>query len=114
MLLVNKLTKKDFVVDYSKVILILHGSLCAFIVYTCMYAVRKPYTVSSYDGLKQFGISYKVVLVTAQVLGYMLSKFIGIKFISEVKHKSRPLLIIFLISVGWLSLFFFRNSTHTV
>jgi len=52
-----------------------------------MYAVRKPYTASSFEGLQQFGISYKVVLVTSQVIGYMLSKFIGIKVISEVQPK---------------------------
>jgi MFS family permease len=87
--------------------LILHASLSAFIVYTCMYAVRKPYTASSFEGLQQFGISYKVVLVTSQVIGYMLSKFIGIKVISEVQPNSRPKYIIGLILIGWLALLFF-------
>lgn len=87
--------------------MVLHGSLCAFIVYTCMYTVRKPYTVSSFQDLEQFGVSYKIVLVTAQVFGYMLSKFIGIKLVSGVAPARRPLLIILLISIGWLSLLFF-------
>jgi MFS family permease len=86
---------------------IIYASLTAFIVYTCMYGVRKPYTVSTYEGLEQFGISYKVILVSAQVFGYMLSKFIGIRFIAEVKPSSRPKYIIGLILLGWLSLFFF-------
>lgn len=92
---------------YPGLLLVLHASLSAFIVYSCMYGVRKPYTVSSFSGLYQFGISYKVVLVSAQVFGYMLSKFIGIRFIAQVQSSVRPRYIILLILIGWLSLFFF-------
>jgi MFS family permease len=104
---VNRIKRFNGADFYSKSFLILHASLSAFIVYTCMYAVRKPYTASSFEGLEQFGISYKVVLVTSQVIGYMLSKFIGIKVISEVQPNSRPKYIIGLIVIGWLALLFF-------
>lgn len=93
--------------NWPQVFFILYASLTAFIVYTCMYGVRKPYTVSTYEGLEQFGFSYKVILVSSQVFGYMLSKFIGIRFIAEVKPHSRPSFIISLILLGWLALFFF-------
>jgi len=99
------LTRKK--INWSQVFFILYASLTAFIVYTCMYGVRKPYTVSTYEGLEQFGISYKVVLVSSQVFGYMLSKFIGIRFIAEVNPNSRPSFIIGLILIGWIALFFF-------
>ncbi len=56
-------------------VFVLYVSLSSFVVYACMYGFRKPFTAASYDGIHFFGISYKVVLVIAQVLGYMLSKF---------------------------------------
>jgi hypothetical protein len=54
-----------------------------------------------------FGISYKVWLVTFQVLGYALSKFIGIKIISELKAASRSSGILIMVSIAGLSWFFF-------
>lgn len=85
-------------------LLVSYMAFSAFMVYTAMYGMRKPYTASSYDGLEQFGISYKVVLVTAQVLGYMLSKFIGIKVIAEMKAHHRPFFILLLVTTGWITL----------
>lgn len=79
----------------------------AFMVYTSMYGIRKPYTAGAYTGITQFGISYKVVLVTAQVIGYMISKFIGIRFIAEIDRTKRKQYILKLIGAGWLSLFLF-------
>ena len=50
-----------------------------------MYAFRKPFTAGSYVEPSSFGgVGYKSILVTAQVLGYTLSKFIGIKVVAEV------------------------------
>lgn len=102
-----KLARKN---NWPQVFFILYASLTAFIVYSCMYGVRKPYTVSTYEGLEQFGFSYKAVLVSSQVFGYMLSKFIGIRFIAEVKSHNRPWFIIGLILLGWVALFFCYSS----
>ncbi|MFO0000951.1 MAG: DUF5690 family protein, partial [bacterium] len=47
-----------------------------------MYAYRKPFSVAVYAGqVDVLGVllDAKVVLLTAQVLGYALSKFMGIK-----------------------------------
>src|SRR6478736_6606770 len=52
--------------------------VAAFGTYFCMYAFRKPFTAASYLDSKVWNIDEKTVLITAQVLGYMLSKFIGI------------------------------------
>ena len=79
----------------------------AFMVYTSMYGIRKPYTAASFSAFTQFGISYKVVLVTAQVVGYMVSKFIGIQFIAELDRTKRKKYILVLIGIGWLSLLLF-------
>lgn len=45
-------------------------SFSAFTIYSCMYGFRKPYTVATYTNTYFLGISYKVCLVVAQVLGY--------------------------------------------
>src|SRR5262245_44787871 len=61
----------------------------AFGSYFCMYGFRKPFTAAVYEEITLWGLGYKSVLVTAQVLGYMLSKFIGIRVISEMRPARR-------------------------
>jgi len=65
----------------SPVFLLFIVSFAAFVVYTGMYGFRKPFTVGLYANWNFLGISYKVCLVIAQVLGYMCSKFYGIRFV---------------------------------
>jgi len=72
-----------------------------------MYGFRKPYTVGLYDHQTFMGISYKVCLVIAQVLGYMCSKFFGIKFISSMNPSYRVKYILIAILISWISLLFF-------
>jgi hypothetical protein len=88
-------------------VFVLYVSLSSFVVYACMYGFRKPFTAASYDGIRFFGISYKVVLVIAQVLGYMLSKFYGIRFIAGMDPAKRAGFIIKLILTAWISLLLF-------
>ncbi len=86
---------------------ILYVSLSSFVVYACMYGFRKPFTAASFEGITLFHISYKVVLVIAQVLGYMLSKFYGIRFIAGMDPAKRAGFIIKLILTSWISLLLF-------
>ncbi|HYI78858.1 MAG TPA: DUF5690 family protein, partial [Chryseolinea sp.] len=79
----------------------------AFCLYTCIYAFRKTFSVATFDGLAYAGISYKVWLVMFQVVGYALSKFIGIRVISELKASSRAFGIILMILIAGISWFFF-------
>lgn len=65
------------------------AAFAAFGVYFCMYAFRKPFTIATFEGISYWGIDYKVLLIIAQVMGYFLSKFIGIKIVSELKEKDR-------------------------
>ena len=60
--------------------------LAAFGTYFCMYAFRKPFTAAGYQDVVFLGMGFKTVLVTAQVLGYTVSKFLGIKFVAEVSR----------------------------
>ena len=83
----------------------LYASIVAFCLYTCVYAFRKTFAVATFDGIQFAGMSYKVWLVTFQVVGYALSKFIGIKVVAELKAHSRMLGIFFLVliaGVAWL------------
>jgi MFS family permease len=81
--------------------------LAAFGAYFCMYAFRKPFNAGTYSGMELSGIDYKSVLIISQAIGYMLSKFIGIKIISELKAVSRNKLIIALILVAEAALLLF-------
>lgn len=85
-----------------------YASLICFLTYASVYAFRKPFTVGSFsDGPTIFGLAFKDALVISQVLGYMFSKFYGIKFIAELKHVGRGKSILFLVCISWLSLFLF-------
>ena len=63
--------------------------LAAFGTYFCMYAFRKPFTAAQFTDVTVYGLTFKSVLVTSQVIGYSISKFIGIKVISEMKASRR-------------------------
>jgi hypothetical protein len=91
----------------SPVVFVAYVSVCAFVVYSCMYGFRKPFTVGVYNHVLFMGISYKVCLVIAQVLGYMLSKFYGIKFISGMKPERRSAYILICIGSAWITLLLF-------
>ncbi len=84
----------------------------AFITYCSMYAFRKPFTAGMYEGLSLWNIDYKIVLITTQVLGYMLSKFIGIKWVSEMAPNKRISSILILIGIAWASLLLFAVVPH--
>ncbi len=96
----------------SKYFFIAWCMIAAFGTYFCMYAYRKPFTAGTYIGLEWLGMDYKTVLIIAQVFGYMLSKFIGIKVISELKAASRQSLIIGLILFAEVSLILFGLVPH--
>ncbi len=89
------------------------GYLCvwaigaAFCTYFCMYAFRKPFTAGEFTGMSLGGVEYKTVLVVSQVLGYTLSKFIGIKVVSEISAERRAIAIAGLIGVAELALVVF-------
>ena len=84
----------------------LFAGAAAFSTYFAMYAFRKPFTAATFEDVAgwDFALDYKVALVIAQVLGYALSKVIGIKVISEMDHSRRALAIVGLIGLSWLAL----------
>jgi len=74
----------------------------AFMTYFSMYAFRKPLAAASYDGMDtlNLGVDFKIAILSAQVLGYACSKFLGIKFVSEAKAHQRAIAIVGLITVA--------------
>ena len=83
------------------------ASIAAFGAYFCMYAFRKPFAVATFEDLSVLGIDYKIVLIITQVLGYMLSKFIGIKVISELEPRQRLAYLLGLIGISEVALILF-------
>jgi hypothetical protein len=80
-------------------VLSLWCGLSAFGAYACMYAFRKPFTAATFSAAA-FPAGFKVWLVLAQVLGYTVSKFIGIKFIAEVTPQRRAIALLSLIGMA--------------
>ena len=80
------------------------AALSAFSVYFCMYAFRKPFTAGTFDGQEAFGLDLKTVLVLSQLCGYMLSKFIGVKVVSEMPRSRRAISLVLLVGVAELAL----------
>lgn len=85
----------------------IYAMAASFITYFSMYSFRKPFTAGVYEGLSLWGIDYKILAVTTQIIGYTLSKFVGIKLVSELKASTRILSLFVLIGIAWLALFFF-------
>lgn len=73
----------------SDALLILWAGGAALLSYSLVYALRKPYTAASFEGLIFMGSDYKVAVTTIQILGYVIAKFFGIKIISELKKENR-------------------------
>lgn len=75
--------------------------------YALVYALRKPFTAATFDGLDFMGMDYKTATSIIQIAGYVLSKFMGIKWISELRREDRVRFIIASVSVAELSLLAF-------
>jgi hypothetical protein len=81
--------------------------VAAFGAYFCMYGFRKPFTAASFSRATVWGLEEKTVLVTAQVLGYTLSKWIGIRVIAEMPPSHRAGGILVLIGAAEVALLMF-------
>jgi len=87
----------------------LYGGLAAFVAYSAMYAYRKPFTAAEYLHIPNwpFAIDYKLALVIAQLLGYALSKFLGIRVIAEFRPQHRAGGIVLLVGLSEAALIVF-------
>lgn len=94
----------------SPVVFVLIAGLVAFAAYGCVYAFRKPFTAASFPGLEVWGVQYKIALVIAQVAGYALSKFVGIRLISALGATQRATMLLLILGLAALSLLGFALS----
>src|SRR3954466_4518512 len=82
----------------------LAASALGFATYFCMYAFRKPFAAATYPGTPWLGLEPKTLLVTSQVVGYAVSKYLGIKWVTEVTRQRRLAMILGLIAASEISL----------
>lgn len=68
-----------------------------------IFGFRKSFTVCTFDGMTVGSLSYKTVLVLSQMMGYLMAKFYGIKFISELKRFGRNKIILLLVGIAWMA-----------
>ena len=65
----------------SDLLFILWAGGAALLSYSLVYALRKPFTAATFDGIEAFGFDYKVLVTIIQIVGYLIAKFVGIKLI---------------------------------
>jgi hypothetical protein len=83
-------------------------TVAAFGAYASMYGFRKPFTAATFGSG-----DLKSLFVTTQLLGYMLSKFIGIKVVAEMTVERRARTLLGLILVAELALLGFALTPAT-
>ena len=89
--------------------LTVYAAITAFAVYSSMYVFRKAFAAASFSG---HGAMFKEWLIIAQAIGYALSKFAGIKVVSEVSFGDRGRMIVKLITFAGLSWVGFALSSY--
>ncbi len=91
----------------SNFLFILWAGGTALLSYSLVYALRKPFTAATFDGMDFFGMDYKVATTIMQIFGYLISKFFAIKIVSELKRENRLKFMIFSVALAELALVFF-------
>ena len=85
--------------------------LTAFGIYFSMYAFRKSFAAGEFIGVVTLpflpALKLKSFYVISQVFGYCLSKFVGIKVISELSASKRAMMILGVIGLAELALLLF-------
>lgn len=81
----------SFLDDAPRWIFVGYAIVASFCTYFSMYAFRKPFAAATFEGLTFFGtmVELKTAIVISQIIGYALSKYIGIKVCSEVSPGRR-------------------------
>jgi len=79
----------------------LYAALVSFGTYVFIFGFRKSFTVCTFDGMTFGPIAYKTALVISQMLGYLLAKFYGIRFISGMQKVNRYKIIFLLTGIAW-------------
>jgi hypothetical protein len=100
---------KKRLVSSSDAVFALYAGSAAFCTYFCMYAFRKPFAAGTYEGLQFFGteVDLKTAFALSQLIGYTLSKYLGVKINSERVGDGRARLLVQLILAALAALLLF-------
>jgi hypothetical protein len=79
----------------------------AFSTYFAMYSFRKSFAAAHFSDQTFWILDLKSALIVSQLFGYALSKFLGIKFNSEMAPQRRAWALVFLIVWAELALVLF-------
>jgi Family of unknown function (DUF5690) len=95
-------------------VLTLYAVVAAFTTYFAMYAFRKPFAAAGYHGqsvtLGPVEVDLKGALIIGQLVGYALSKVVGVKLNSELSHEKRLLALVVIIGFAESALVLFAVS----
>jgi hypothetical protein len=98
------------------VVFVGYTAAVAFATYFCMYAFRKPFDATTLTG-RYFlgsGIELKTACVIGQLVGYMLSKYLGARVCAEVAPARRAWLLVGLVLVAQAALVGFALAPPAV
>ena len=98
---------KNYLLRSPAWITTLFAAVAAFCTYLCFYPFRRAYTAATYDDLYFFGVHFKILIITAQVLGFAVSKGIGVKVVSEMKPQHRAKGLLLFTGISLVSMFLF-------
>ena len=101
------LKKLNEIISRSSFNQTLFTAFTAFFTYMCFYPFRRAYTAATYEDLVFLGINFKILIITAQVLGFAVSKGLGIKYVSEMLPENRSRNLLIMISLSWICYLFF-------
>ena len=90
-----------------------YAVVASFGAYFSMYAFRKPFAAAKFEG-ESFGgdlLELKSAIVISQVMGYALSKYVGIRVCSELHPRYHPAALVALILWAEAALFLFAGSS---
>ena len=99
-----------------RAVFVVYAAGASFATYFCMYAFRKPFAAASFEGMSFLGtgLELKTAFVISQIVGYTLSKYAGIKVVSEVTDARRARSLVLLVAVAWAALFAFAVLPSSV
>jgi hypothetical protein len=83
------------------------AGLSAFFTYLCFYPFRRAYTAATFQDLYFWGVHFKILIITAQVLGFAISKGIGVKIVSEMLPRNRARNLLIITAISWFFMVMF-------
>ncbi|GMV97101.1 MAG: hypothetical protein AMXMBFR83_14600 [Phycisphaerae bacterium] len=88
-------------------VLALYALGAAFGAYFCMYAFRKPFTAARFEGHLLGPWQFKTVIVISQIVGYTLSKYVGIGLCSSTRRSQRVPRLLMVVAAAEAALLLF-------